>query len=143
MRDVSGQKSTYQCVIDTFKLNQNINTGNYQHKVVDKHIIKNSKVLIDPPVRLIWITLAKVKWTSGGCHLVNILWSTDLWSKKYRSLMCKKLFNDTIELLNHDVLNATRRSWSNDVTTFYNYNILSLLKTNSAFPRKGEGVKVV
>ena len=120
-----------------------LNTRSYQHKHIDKHIIKNSKVLIDPSMGLIWIILAKVKSTSGGCHLVNICWPTDLLSKKYSSLMCKELFNDTIELRNHDGLDATQSSGSNDVTTFSKYNVLRLLKTNSTFPRKGKCVKVV
>jgi len=143
MRDVSGEDTTYQCVIDTYLFNTNIKTRSLQHNNVVKEMIKNSQVLVDPPKGLILIILAKVQPTSDSCHLVNIRWPTNSLLENYSSIMCKELYRDTLELLNHDGLDATRSSGSNGVTIYSNYGILRFLKTNSAFPRKGKGVKVV
>ena len=143
MRYVSGESVMFQCVIDTFMMNRNINKKRCKHNDVDADGINNSKVLIYSPEGIIWIILAKVKSSSSSCHLVSIRWPTDISTTKYSSQICKELFNDIFELLNHNGLDATRSSVSNVFTTFSNYHILDLLTTNSALPRKGKGVKLV
>ena len=63
--------------------------------------------------------------------------------KKYDNELSKQLFVDTKMLVTHNGFDATRKCGSNEATTYDNYNILSLLKSESAFIRKCKGVKIV
>ena len=53
------------------------------------------------------------------------------------------LYQDTLKLLSNNGYDAKRKGGSNGKTTYDNGAILSLLKSNSAFVRKGKGVKIV
>ena len=74
---------------------------------------------------------------------MNIRWPTNISNNTYNSAYNKELYQDTAKLLCHDGLDATMKRGSNGKTSYNSFNILSLLKSNTAFIRKGRGVKVV
>ena len=96
--------------------------------------------LLPPAHSTIWIIIAKVSPYSKKAHLVNVRWPCDL---DVGSLEAKKLFSDAIKLLRNDGMETTRTGGSNGLPNFSTYNILRLLKSETAFVRKGKGVKVV
>ena len=71
---------------------------------------------------------------------MNVRWPCDL---NIGSIEAEKLFPDAIELLRNDGMETTRTGGSNGLPNFSTYNILRLLKSESAFVRKSKGVKVV
>ena len=81
--------------------------------------------------------------TSESCYLVNVRWPSDLKGEEYNDNTAKMLYQHTLQLLKYDGLEATRKGGSNGKTTYSNGKILSLLNTNTAFIRKGKGVKFV
>ena len=64
-------------------------------------------------------------------------------SEEWENEQSVTIFNETKKLLANDGLDAARRGGSNGLTTYSNCNILKLLHTDTAFIRKGKGVKVV
>ena len=74
---------------------------------------------------------------------MNIRLPSNLKESPDNSTSSKMLYHDTLQLLSNNGLDATRKGGSNGKTTYQNSAILSLLKSNTAFIRKGKGVKVV
>ena len=126
-----------------FEINVEYLTKDRQHQDVTINDILHSRLLVVPPEGHIWIILAKKKRSSSHTHLVNIRWPTNISKTTYNSSYNKELYQDTTKLLCHDGLDAIRKRGSNGNTSYTNFNILSLLKTKSAFIRKGRGVKLV
>ena len=141
--NIYGKPCKYSCVIDTFMIDEQYNSSNKKHSCVSLEDVKGSRVLLQPEGNNIWIILAVPNVNSSSRQLVNIRWPSSISSKEYNSDVVKQLYKDTLCLLKHDGFEATRKGGSNGMTTYNNSGILSLLKTNSAFVRKGKGVKVV
>ena len=132
-----------KCFIQTFIMDVTLNTDQYQHHAVTKEHIGKSQLLKPPSSEFIWAILAKEVYTSINYHLVNIRWPCSTSMIEWTSKQSEKLYKDTIQLVDRDGLDATRKSGSNGTTTYLNYNILRWLKTEKAFIRKGKGVKLV
>lgn len=128
------------CCIETFYIDIHVNTDKLKHHHVSLQDISSSKILVPPSSAIIWIVLAKVSPYSKKAHLVNIRWPSTIEQSTINS---KKLFSDAQKLLRNDGMETTRTGGSNGLPTYSNYNILQLLKSESAFIRKGKGVKVV
>ena len=142
-KNIDGDNITYKCLIQTFLINPDFDTTDKKHKVVTSDDIKSSMVLVQPPIDITWIILATTSLDSSNRQLVNIRFPSHLDPEKYTSTVSENLYKDTIKLLSNNGYDATRKGGSNGHTTYANAAILSLLKSNTAFPRKGKGVKIV
>ena len=138
--DIYGNERMETCYIQTLLIDTQLDTWPLQHRDVNIAGIQKSRVLSSPPNNLLWIILAKINRHTSQCHLVNIRWPVNT---SLGSLNTMTLYNDTLNLLPHQGLDATRTSGSNGITTYHNDNILKLLKSNSAFIRKGKEIKIV
>ena len=141
--NIYGTTTKHKCYIQIFKLNSNMNTTAYKHRDVTPMDIDGSRVLESPPPGHIWIVLAKLEVQSVNCHLVTFRWPTGISSEEWGNKESMTIFNETKKLLANDGLDAARRGGSNGLTTYSNFNIIKLLSTDTAFSRKGKGVKVV
>ena len=140
--NINGDNIIYKCLIQTFLINPDFDTDK-KHKAVTSDDIKSSMVLVQPPIDITWIILATTSLDSSNRQLVNIRFPTDLDPEKYKATVSENLYKDTMKLLSNNGYGATRKGGSNGHTTYANAAILSLLKSNTAFPRKGKGVKIV
>ena len=114
-----------------------------KHKRVTLEDVKSSKVLVQPPGDTTWIILAATSVHSKKRQLVNTRLPSNLSQSDYNSSMTKMLYQDTLQLLSNNGYDATRKGGSNGETTYRNGAILSILKSNTTFVRKGKGVKIV
>ena len=130
-------------MIQVFLIDKNINRHGKKHETVSPEDIKGNKVLVQPVNDIAWLILATTSFSSSHRQLVNIRCPSNISFKKYTISTSNMLFQDTLKALAHDGNDATRKGGSNVNTTYHNSVILSLLKSNNAFVRKGRGVKVV
>ena len=105
--------------------------------------MKYSEILSEPENFDVWIVLAISELDSSHAHLVNARWKSKLGEEWRQDDLKKSLFKDLLSHIKHNGLEVTRKGGSSGRTTYANGNILKLLRTNSAFPRRGKGVKVV
>ena len=143
IQDINDKILKVNCHIDTYLMGVKMETKNIQHKSVSVENITGSKIVQEPESSGIWIILAKVNKYDSKAQLVNVRLPSKLSKTDYSEDYVKQLYNDVKELIPRNALECTRTSGSNGETTYRNRNILKLLKSNSAFPRKGKGVKLV
>ena len=138
--DIHGNKTLIDCRIETFYIDVHVNCNKLKHHHVSLNDISLSKCLVAPSFPTIWIIIAKVSPYSKKAHLVNIRWPSNINLSSKKS---KNLFADAMKLVRNNGMETTRTGGSNGLPTFSSYNILRLLKSETAFIRKGKGVKVV
>ena len=76
---------------------------------------------------------------SLDCHLICMIFHIPSSTHEYDSDFSKDLYNALLCKLRNNVFDATCDGRSNGETTYENSNILSLLRSNTAFIRKGKG----
>ena len=92
----------------------------------------------------VWILLAKSKDSDSGCHLLNMRWKSNLDYKKWtKSGNVKSLYDTLLSKCKNNGMQAQRSGGSNGSTSLSNTDILKLVATNGAFPRKGKGIKLI
>ena len=136
-----GEMQFVHCVIETFYIDFHVETNKKKHTNVTVEDLSTSKVCHPPDSCDVWIIIAKSSPYSRNVHIVNVRWAFS--NKEGSTIDSKILFHDSLKLLRYDGLDAKRSGGSNGLTTYCNYNILRLLKTNSAFVRKGKGIKII
>ena len=141
-KNIYGDKITHECYIETFFIDSDTDIKFLKHHDVSIENIKCSRLLAPPSFPQIWIILAKTSHNPPKCHIINIRWPPEVKSL-ITDLCSESLFRDSKLLLPNNGMDSTRTNGSNGLTTYANHNILALLKTKSAFIRKGKGVKLV
>ena len=141
--DVHGEERMLKTVIQCYIVDGKANLSQMAHHPPSKTNLKYSKVLSQPDKFDVWIVLAITKKDSCHAHLVNARWKSNLGERWKDESLKKSFFKDLLRHIRHNGLEVSRRGGSSGKTTYANSNILKLLKTNSAFPRKGKGIKVV
>ena len=138
--DIYGRKLELKCIIETYYIDLHVNHHKLKQNDVSHSNLSACKVLDAPKTDTIWVIIAKLSPYSKCAHLVNVRFPVDVDLSDH----CKKsLFEDSVSYLRRDGMDITRKGGSNGNPTFNNYDILSLLKSNQTFIRKGKGVKVV
>ena len=141
-KNIYFQKIKLKCFIQVVKINLNIDDSNYRHNEVSWHDVQTSTVLTPPNKNCVWIVLASTDANNCHCHLLTARWPTDV---------CNAMTDDQKKQFYYEMLSATpkegwestRKGGSNGETTYDNFNILKFLNTNSAFIRRGKGVKLI
>ena len=117
IRDLFDKSVSYLIKIETFFIDKEYPTALYKHKPSIKENITDSEVLHIPSNNYIWIVLAKRSATKSNCHLVNIRWPSNLSKDKWDNCLSRRLYNETIQLVSRNGLDATRKSGSYRPTT--------------------------
>ena len=139
------EKESLRCCIQTFEIDNLVNDSELKHYHPTPQLISSSKHMqMDMTDIDVWIILAKPSPKHNHCHLVNMRWKSKLdFNKWSNDLNSKHLFNTIKSSCKNNGYEAKRTGGSNGFTSYNNRDIVNLLATNTAFPRKGKGVKVV
>ena len=138
-----GPKKEFICIIDTYHMHGTMEKNSLSHTLPTAESVAGSSLLIQPKKFDVWIILAVTSPDSVHAHLVNARWKINLSKKWSEDEVKKQFFKDLLAELDHEGLELKRKGGSSGLTTYNNNGILSLLSTNSAFPRKGKAVKIV
>ena len=142
--DMFGETQNVTTLIHTVILDDTVNTKSMKHNEVQMEDLITSKLLEHPPFIDVWVVLAQSSNNNQDSHLVTMRWRSNLLHDRWNdSNYIESLYNDLVQQLSNDGLDAKRVGGSNGYTTYSNTNILKLLQTNDAFVRKGKGVKLI
>ena len=142
--DIFGDKQRVTCLIHIVDIDKSVKSTHLRHNEVTPECIKHSKILTHPKCVDVWIILARTNTMAKDHQLVNMRWRSNLNLKKWsNSNQVESFYNDLLNQLSTDGLDAKRVGGSNGYTTYNNTNILKLLQTKDAFVRKGKAIKVV
>lgn len=143
--NVHQEKESLVCCIQIFEMDNLVQHTQLKHYHPTPELISTSTHLqMDMHNIDVWIILAKNTRTPEHCHLVNMRWKSKLdYNKWSNDINTKHLFNTIKSKCKNNGFEAKRTGGSNGFTTYKNRDIVNLLSTNTAFPRKGKGVKVV
>ena len=145
--DMFDRKTRLRYHLEVFEINDCLvqETRDLKHSrpspshVQSSSLLKNDMNDID-----VWIILGKPKNTDSGCHLINMRWKSNLDYKKWTNgNNVKGLYDSLLSKCSNNGMQVQRSGGSNGLTSINNTDILQLISTNCAFPRKGKGVKVV
>lgn len=131
------------CVVECYLIDEEVKTKDMKYKHPNNDTLKGSVVLEQPSSFGVWIIIAKTKHESTHAHLVNARWSSDLSPSWRDDTKVQSFFRYALSKTPNAGLEVKRKGGSSGTTTYSNNNILRLLATNSAFPRKGKAVKLI
>ena len=134
--DVYGKIITKQCYIQIFLMNKNINTNTFKHRNVICRGLDGCEVLIPPPDEYVWIVLGKTRFDSKSFHIICIRSRSNITDKRWNDKYARSLYNTISSKIPNNGLDVVQSSGSNGITSYENYNILHLLKSNKAFISK-------
>ena len=143
--DVFNNTSKLRYLLEVFDIDDTVETKSLKHQRPTTEDIKNSLCLNNDMKDIdVWIVLGMSKSVDSGCQLINMRWNSHLDKNKWNnSLNVKDLYNNLLSKCKNKGIQAQRSGGSNGVTTLSNNDILRLISTNGAFPRKGKGVKII
>jgi hypothetical protein len=143
--DVFNKKSKLRYLLEVFEIDDSVDTKTIKHQRPTTNDIKNSLCLKNDMKAIdVWIILGMTKSVDTGCHLINMRWHSELDKNKWnKSLNVMDLYSTLLSKCKHKGIEAQRSGGSNGLTTFSNTDILRLIASNGAFPRKGKGVKII
>ena len=142
--DMQGKETNLKVVIHAYKIDTSIETKKLLHLPPSHSSIRGSKILIQPDNFDVWIILGMKSVNSIYAHLVNARWASNLDHIRWQDDELKESFlKNLLSHTKHNGLEVMRKGGSGGLPTYSNDNVLNLLRCNSAFPRKGKGVKIV
>ena len=143
--NIHQENKSLVCCIQIFEMDNTVQDSQLKHYHPTPELISSSKHMqLDMTNIDVWIILAKPSSNHDHCHLVNMRWKSNLDYKKWSNdLNSKHLFHTIKSRCKNNGYEAKRTGGSNGFTSYSNRDIVNLLATNAAFPRKGKGVKVV
>ena len=146
-KDIKRKNRSIKCFIQMFQINTSINEKELKHHHPTTEAISCSRLLkqCDIPNDVdVWVILGVESLIHDNCHLVNMRWKSGLDFNKWNNDKTVETFFNTLKgHCKNNGYEVNRKGGSNGFTTAANTDILNLLSTNKAFPRKGKGVKLI
>ena len=131
------------CILECFQTNVNVDVSNKKHQHPTKESLHGSITLAQPQLFDVWIVLGIKSCTSSNAHLVNARWKSNLSKKWHQDEHTRTFFKDLLDNIPHGGLEISRKGGSGGLPTYKDDNILKLLASTTAFPRKGKAIKLV
>ena len=138
-------KQKVRYLVEVYEFDELTDVTCLKHSRPTHNDVKNSTLKSNDMKNIdVWILLAKSKNSDSGCHLLNMRWKSNLDYKKWtKSGNVKSLYDTLLSKCKNNGMQAQRSGGSNGSTSLSNTDILKLVATNGAFPRKGKGVKLI